>query len=380
MRRRDFLTGLGSTAAFQICRVSALAQQLPAEPTADERLAMGELAKTFMDKHSVPGFSVAIGKSGQLLYQGAFGWADREKHEQVTPAHLFRIASISKPITSAAIFVLVERKRLSLDDKVFGGSGVLNKDYVQPPVPAMVENITIEHLLTHTCGGWGVIIDEPVILNKSMNNAQVINWYIHNRPLENPPGQRFTYSNFGYFLLGRVIEKIGGKAYSDFVKESVLSRCGISDMMIGGSTLAQRKANEVKYYGALPGTDPYHYNLVHQDSSGGWIGSPTDLVRFAMNVVEAESPSNILGPDTIKKMISPSSVNPRYAKGWYVGNNNLWHGGSLTGSNTQMVRAKSGFCWAGVTNTNSINIAREIAIDLDAVLWGMARVIKSWRV
>jgi CubicO group peptidase (beta-lactamase class C family) len=115
--------------------------------------AMEETVRAFMHRYEVPGFSVAIAHHGQFVYRRAFGWADQEAGERATPANVFRIGSVSKPITSVAIFTLIERKRLKLNDFVFGREGVLGFDYGTRFLDG-VQRITIDHLLTHTCGGW----------------------------------------------------------------------------------------------------------------------------------------------------------------------------------------------------------------------------------
>ena len=102
-----------------------------------------------MDKHNIPGLSVAIARRGQFVYQAGFGYADKTSDQLVIPAHLFRIASVTKPITSVALFTLVELGRLKLDDLVFGGKGVLGFDYGHD-YSERVSRITIHHLLTHT--------------------------------------------------------------------------------------------------------------------------------------------------------------------------------------------------------------------------------------
>src|SRR5262245_9553752 len=118
MRRRDFISLLGAAASplgMSAWPDSAPAEPaLPAGPSPAERAAMADAANAFRQRYAVPGFSVAVGHSGRLIYQDSFGWADREAREPATPAHLFRIASISKSITSVAIFTLIEEGRLSL--------------------------------------------------------------------------------------------------------------------------------------------------------------------------------------------------------------------------------------------------------------------------
>jgi CubicO group peptidase (beta-lactamase class C family) len=189
------------------------------------------------------------------------------------PSHLFRIASVSKPITSVAVFSLIEQGRLNLGDRVFGPGGVLGTDCGGPPYHPGVEQITVEHLLTHTCGGWGNEHDDPMFMKPGMNHAQLISWTLRTKPLEHQPGQKYSYSNFGFCVLGRVIEKVTRQPYAAFVSAAVLRRCGIVDMAIAGNTLAARRPGEVRYYGQ-DNENPYDMNVVRMDSHGGGSRGP----------------------------------------------------------------------------------------------------------
>jgi CubicO group peptidase (beta-lactamase class C family) len=119
--RRQFLY-LSAGAAALSGPFSALAQSSDTTPppTQAERAAMSDLAGAFMEKYAVPGFSIAVGHGGTIVYQDAFGWADRENKEAVSPQNLFRIASVTKTITSVTIFSLIEQGHITLTDKVFG--------------------------------------------------------------------------------------------------------------------------------------------------------------------------------------------------------------------------------------------------------------------
>jgi CubicO group peptidase (beta-lactamase class C family) len=348
-----------------------------AEPTQSERAEMTNFARTFMQRYAMPGLSVAVGRAGAILYEDAFGWADRETREAVSPTHLFRIASVTKPITSAALFLLIEAGRIRLTDKVFGPGAITGTDYAGPPYHPGVDQITIEHLLTHTSGGWANDAADPMFTNLEMNQAQLIESTLHNRPLDQPPGRHYAYSNFGYCVLGRVIERITRQSYASYIRDSVLKRCGITDMTIAGNTLAQRHPGEVKYYDQQDEREPYAMDVARMDSHGGWLARPRDLVHFLMHVSGFATPPNILEPQSIRTMTTASAANPEYAKGWSVNKfDNWWHNGSLPGTSTIAVRTHSGFCWAAFGNSRRLNTPLDR--DLDNLVWNMVRQVKSW--
>jgi len=244
--RRQFVSLAAGAAVWPaLSPRRGLAQPLPnpasvSAPTAPERAAMARLAHAFMEKFDVPALSFAVGYAGEIVHRDAFGLADRERNEAITPMHLFRIASVSKTITSTAIFGLIEQGRLKLADKVFGPGGLTGTDYGRPLYNPGVNEITLGQLLTHTGGGWTNDSRDPMFGHPRMSQPELIDWTLSNRPLDNPPGQHYAYSNFGYCVLGRVIEKITGQPYADHVRAEVLSRCGITDMTISGNTLEQR--------------------------------------------------------------------------------------------------------------------------------------------
>lgn len=314
------------------------------------------LIENFMKKYKVPGASIAITKGEKLVYVKTYGYADTLKEEKMHPKNLFRIASISKPITAIAMMKLVEQGKLTLDTKVFGADGILGTKYGTKPYDERVNSITVKHLLQQTCGGWGNTGGkDPMFLDASWSMEQVINYTLDNTPLLYEPGQRYIYSNFGYCLLGRVIETITGQSYEDYVKKNILLPMGITNMQIGGNTLGARLDNEVIYYGQVPGgLHPYIYNITRMDAHGGWVASATDLVRLLVHVDGFENKKDILSASSVKKMseLSTAENNTTYAYGWRVDkDNNWWHAGSLPGTGTHLARRANGFNWTVLTNT-----------------------------
>lgn len=354
----------------------ALAQQFASPPTSDERKRLARLAAAFMETFEVPGLSVAIAIKGKPAYVEAFGVADRDTGEALTPQHRFRIASVSKPITSTGIFMLIEAGKLQLDSRVFGPNSILGDDYPLPADGANVEQVTIEHLLTHTTGAWGNDTNDPMFMNPAMDHRELITWTLKNMPLTVPSGKSFAYSNFGYCVLGRVIEKLTGQTYEQYIKENVLRRCGIIDMQIAGNKLADRATNEVKYFSQTT-EDPYGLNVARMDSHGGWIATPSDLTAFFVRIDGFKDTEQLLNDDTIRTMSKPTAANPRYAKGLFVNSqNNWWHTGLLPGTQTISVRTNTNFCWSAFANTRSK--FRDGPSALDQLMWHMALSVAEW--
>ena len=210
--------------------------------TGMERGEIGRLAAAFKRSFSVPSLSVAISRNGQFVFDQGFGFNQGFRFGNVKDmgptdmSSLFRIADVTMPITSVAIFTLVEQGKLNLTDKVFGASGILGTKYGKSPYGQYVTDITVDHLLTHTCGGWPADSTDPMYKDNSWDQAKLIGWTLENLPLSNPPGEHWAFSNFGYCLLGRVIEQVTGQPYASYVQSAVLAPCGINGMRIAGNS------------------------------------------------------------------------------------------------------------------------------------------------
>jgi CubicO group peptidase (beta-lactamase class C family) len=385
----------------------------------DPRLAsFDRLMTSFLHKHELPGATVAVARNGRLIYARGFGYADRAAQEPVHPGSLFRIASISKPLTAVAVLQLVERGQLKLDDSVFK---VLQLQQPQEPKVSFDprwEKVTILHLLQHR-GGWDrdrsfdPMFRSPAIVKALKVPApagpQAIIHYMLRRPLDFDPGSKEVYSNFGYCLLGRVIETISGQTYEGYVRREVLAPLGIRRMRLGATLLDKRARTEVKYHVAkdavapavmgphLGDPVPLPYGawcLEAMDSHGGWLASAPDLVRF---VTAFDDPRHckILKPKSIAVMLAcPPGVaghkpngKPRdayYACGWMVrpignaGAANIWHSGSLDGTSTLLVRRHDKLAWAVLFNSRDSAKHKEPAGAIDPLMHEAADAVKDW--
>jgi CubicO group peptidase (beta-lactamase class C family) len=376
---KRIVVGTGCAAESLLANSAIVGSAFPdASPKDSERKVMASVAEDFKREFNIPALSVAVAYKGRLLYESALGVADRGARVPLDASHLFRIASVSKPITSSAIFRLVEKGLLRTDDTVFGRNSILGTKFGTFPYREDIQEITVDQLLTHTCGGWDNGPDDPMFANLAMDQAELISWTLDNQPLKHRPGTVFAYSNFGYCILGRVIERLSGQPYSEFVRNAILAPCGIADMLIGGNTLSDRAAQEVTYYGQN-GENPYGMNITRMDSHGGWLATARDLVRFAIHVDGLDVKRNILRRETIERMTTPSAVHPNYARGWSVNEKgNWWHIGSLPGTTTILVRTSSKFCWAALTNTRR-EPEGEMDRALDNMMWDMVSRVSEWQ-
>jgi len=181
--------------------------------------------ESFMDRWMINGVSVAVTKDEELVYAKGFGFADTERKEAVKPGHLFRIASVSKLLTAAAVMKLYEEQYLGLNQTVFGPGGILDTSFYNGSKDKRYEEITIKHLLNHSAG-WSGIAGDPMFnslyIAKRMNidppvNIDHIIQYSLSRKLHFKPGTRYNYSNVGYAILGKIIEVTSGMPYEDYV-------------------------------------------------------------------------------------------------------------------------------------------------------------------
>ncbi len=250
--------------------------------------------ESLMNIYGIPGAQVAITRFNKIIYLESFGKADIENNIEVHENSVFRIASISKPITLTAISKLVAEGELHLDDLIFGEESLLGTEYGDLPYEEQEESITLNHLIEHM-GGFSNDPNDIMFDDITLTHSDLIAKVLDQRSLTYTPGTQYEYSNFGYSLLGRIIEKVTGMAYEDYVKEMILAPMNISGMNIAGNTKSDAHENEVTYYSSWG--DPYSMNVTRMDSHGGWIASTKDLALYAMNSDLEASVPDLLEPD-----------------------------------------------------------------------------------
>ena len=379
---------------------------IPMTGTAVPELASFDRVITdLMKKWGIPGGAIAVVKDGRLVLARGYGYADVQANTPVAPDALFRIASVSKPVTAVAILRLVEEGRLDLDAKAFPLLPSLT-----PPagstVDARLDAITIRQLLTHL-GGWDRDRSYDPMFRATQiatalgttgpASAESVIRFMRGQPLDFTPGERYAYSNFGYAVLGRVIERVTGQSYGAYVTDAVLRPMGVTRMRLGRSLLADRAPGEVRYYDGGGVTSsvftanaavPWPYGGFHleaMDAHGGWIASAVDLARFITAVDGLPTRADFLRPESIERMIArPPAVWDasafHYGAGWLVRpqQGNWWHNGSLPGTSSLIVRTGTGLAWAVLFNARSMVSGSTFEQEVDPAVWQAVAQVATW--
>lgn len=314
---------------------------------------LDQTIRSYMNEYDIPGLSLAVTRNGKLVYVRGYGYADKAAGKKVTKESLFRIASVSKTFTAVTILHLKEEGKIDLDAKVFGKDGLLGTTYGTPPYKQYVTDITVNNLLHMTAGGWSNTGFDPMFSNDQLNGDELLSWILNNRPLENKPGTNYDYSNVGYFILGKIVEKVTGEPYAEYVKENILNPIGITDMEIAGNFLTQKKPEEVIYYAQRENLNPYYGSVTRLGGAGAWIATATDLVRLMVHIDGFSNPPDMLNAESMHVLTTPT-VNPRAGAGLLIsGSGNWWHTGHLAGTQAVLIRDTNGFSWAMLLNSAS---------------------------
>ena len=365
--------------------------------------------ETFMTERNVPGGALAVVKDKRLVYAKSYGWADRDRKLPAKPDSLFRIASISKPFTAVAVMKLVEDGKLSLDAKAFDLLKLEPVFEKGAKSDARLQSITVRQLLQHTAGWDRDASFDPMFRpgkiakvtgTRAPAGPEAVIRYMLGRQLDFDPGTRYAYSNLGYCVLGRIIEKLTGGRYEDFIRKTVLTPSGITRMILGRTLDGQQAADEVRYYDDeqedavfpdKPGKVPSPYGGFHleaMDAHGAWIASAVDLAKFAAALHDSAA-SPLLKAETIREMFAapppPMETKDKryYAGGWSVrlagphGEMSTFHSGSLPGTSTLLVRRWDGLSWAVLFNQRSSDKAKPDGA-IDAALHRAADAVTSW--
>jgi len=335
----------------------------------DERF--GKIRAVIRDEkreHSIASVAVAVAQGSEILWEDAFGWADREARVPATPHTMYSLASISKPITTTGLMVLVERGLIDLDRPI--------NDYLgDAKLTARVgdeADATVRRVANHSAGlplHYQFFYEDEPFRRPSMD--ETIRRYGN---LISAPGERSLYSNLGYGVLDYVIERVSGKPYADFMREEVFLPLGMTRSSIDiGPGLEPYAAQRY----AANGLPLPFYDFDHPGGSAVYCSSH-DLLRFGMFHVKAGLAEQraILADETIDAMQRPTSEWPDgggYGIGWGVQHDLgddpiVAHSGGMGGVRTNLVMIPARQLVA-VVLTNSAHLSETVPYTLFADLF-----------
>jgi serine beta-lactamase-like protein LACTB len=349
-------------ALFIGCASAAAAQQKSLPP--EKRLQIEKAVSSFMSANSVPGIGAAVVLEGEPVWSAGFGMADLENSSPATSSTLFRLGSISKPITAAAILQLWERGKLDLDAPV--------QKYC-PVFPQKDAPITSRELLGHLGGirhynpdGKGDIPDDSARHFSSMEESLTI---FAADPLVAKPGTKFNYSTYGYTLLGCVLEGAASQKYVDYVRENIFKPALMTQTQADDffSVIAHRtrwyhkdKSGIVRNAGVLDSS--------YKIPGGGLISSADDMARFETAILADKLLQRATRDLMWTSLKTADGKNTGYALGWgtsdRIGVHVVAHTGGQQGTSTAFAlvpdRRAGVVVLANMDNVDSGSLADQI--------------------
>ena len=310
---------------------AAVAQEKPAS-YAGAREHARSIAKEWLAR-GIPGFNVAVAIDGKIIYSEAFGYADLEQRVPAWRITKFRIGSVSKPLTSAALMRLVEQGKIDLDAPI--------QKYV-PTFPDKGALITPRMLAGHLGGIRHYKDGEP---DSQKHYDSVVDGLerFKDDPLVVPPGTKFSYSSFGYNLLSAAIEAAAGKRFLDFEQEQVFTPMGLLN------TTADQPADIIpqraRFYSGTKGKSTQNAMFVDNSykwAGGGFISTSEDLVRFGSALLQP----GYLKAESLKLLFTPQKTKDgketRYGMGWFIeksasGKRIFEHSGGSVGGSSELI-------------------------------------------
>ncbi len=318
--------------------------------------AADKLAAQTLSETGAVGLSVAVARNGKVILRKGYGLAEVEHEVKADGDSMFRMGSITKQFTAAAIMRLVEQGKINLDDPI--------TTHV-PGYNTQGREITVRHLLTHTSGIKSyteikrIMVEEP---EREFTRHEMLEM-VQNEPLAFEPGTKSVYCNTGYYLLGMIIEKVSGKGYCEYLQDEFFgplglahTRCDSNTEIIKGRAQGYTVVEEkvVNDRGLASGT-PF--------AAGGLLASAHDLVVWA----DALAAGKVVSPASYKLMSTPFKLAgggaTDYGFGLFIdsldGHARLQHGGNIFGFNSMLARfPDDGVTVAVISNGQTISVIR----------------------
>ena len=360
------------TLIFRLLLLSTAASLLSGcSPPNDDRITkrIDEIVRFRVENKDFTG-SVLVAKGDQILLNKGYGLANREWNIPNTPTTKYRIGSVTKQFTAAAILLLEEEGKLKVEDLV--------KTHWSEAPPAW-DKVTIFHLLSHTSGIPSVTsLPDFKTWRLLDSSAEKTTEYVRDKPLEFPPGSEFHYSNSGYILLGYLIERISGQSYAEFLDQKVFTPLNMKDSGVDSDTaIIERRAS-----GYTPGDDgpenASYTNMTFPHAAGALYSTTEDLLRWNQGLFGGK----LLSPESLKKMTTPFKDD--YAFGIGVvkekGRTLMAHSGGIEGFNTNLSYFPDEKLTIAVLANLNGDAPDELTEQLSAVLHGETVVLPTERV
>ncbi len=351
--------------------------------------------ESFMRRWGLKGGSFALMRHDSQHNSKGYGYANDTL--KCDDNNVFRNASASKLITATAVMKLVERRRLNLDDQVFGQEGILcDSTFLDLRHPDL-EKITVRHLLQHTSGLYSPLGD-PAFNNFSVAatldkelplTVDDMVLYATRCRVRTRPGGSYDYSNLGYIILGKIVERASSMDYESYVKDSILAPIGCRDMFIGRNFSDHRAPNEVEYYEVKEAEPVEAYDgsglMVMKSrggndvnllgAAGGWVASPVEILKFVAAIDDNDVRPNILSDETIKLMTILSKTEK--PMGWASINSSSWlRSGSMSGTSALIKKQSDGYTWVFLTNSSAWigpRLSSHISYSISQAIKGVKR-------
>jgi CubicO group peptidase (beta-lactamase class C family) len=290
---------------------------------AQDAARMEEVVQTYVRARTFMG-AVLVARGNDVIFSKGYGSANLEWDIPNTPATKFRLGSITKQFTAAAILLLEERGKLTLEDPI--------RKHI-PDAPAAWDTVTIFNLLTHT-SGIPNFTSLPAYKSLKLEDTPVAKTIaaVRDKPLDFAPGEKMSYSNSGYLVLGHVIERVTGGSYEKFVTDNIFTPLGMKDSGYDSNTaIIPRRAG-----GYMPSAaGPVHAGFVHMSiphAAGALYSTTEDLLRWEQGLFGGK----LISAMSLAKMTTPFKQD--YGLGVVVqtagGRKVVLHGGGIDGFNT----------------------------------------------
>ena len=291
-------------------------------------------ARRFRARNRIPGLALAVVQDGKVVRSAAYGLANVELRVPTTPETAFELGSVTKQFTATGIMMLVEEGKLGLEDKI--------RDRL-PNLPEAWNGITLRHLLTHTSGikNYTNVPTFAAAMSREYTPAEIVG-LVSKLPLDFQPGEKWSYCNTGYYLLGMVIERVSGKPYAEFLQGRIFRPLGMNSTRVNSFTaVIPNRATGYSWSGDHTSNAPL-WPISGRAAAGSLVSTVLDLAKWDAALYGEK----LLKRASLETMWKPVRLNDGstapYGFGWgvteYRGHRLVAHSGGLPGWSADIAR------------------------------------------